>query len=167
MTKYVIYDTIVLLLTTIGVDMSSMPVQYKVDINPSYEWSEDAQAMNISHRELEVFALVTEGYKNKEIAQILKIKHQSVKTHMYNFTKRLGVKNNAQALIIALHLNLIKVRAKTPYKDVPVIELTGEGYIDSFRKLISGETWTKGVSEKDKQKIKVWLKEHGIDPYNW
>ena len=141
--------------------------QYKVDINPSYDWSEDAKKLKISHRELEVFALGTEGYKNKEIAQILKIQHQSVKTHVHNFTKKIGVKNNTQALIIALHLNLIKVRAKTPYKDVPVIELTGDGYIESFRKLINGESNPKGVSENDIRKIKVWFKEHGIDPYNW
>lgn len=144
--------------------MSSIPVQYKVDINPSYDWSEDAKALNISHRELEVFALVTEGYRNKEIAQILKIKHQSVKTHMHNFTKKLGVKNNAQALIIALHLKLIKVRGKVQNMTG---EITAEGLIDDFRKLIDGETWVRGVNEKDKQKLKVWLREHGIDPYNW
>lgn len=80
--------------------------------------------MNISHRELEVFALVTEGYTNKEIAQILKIKHQSVKNHMHSFTKKLKVKNNAQALIIALHLKLIRVRAKL--QDITE-ELTGFG----------------------------------------
>ena len=147
--------------------MNSMPVQYKVDINPSYEWSEEAKDLNISHRELEVLALVTEGYKNKEIAQILKIKHQSVKTHVHNFTKKLGVKNNTQAFIIALHMKLIKVRAKTPYKDIPVMEVTSEGFIDEFRKLINGETWARGVSEKDKHNLKVWLRENGIDPYNW
>lgn len=144
--------------------MSSIPVQYKVDINPSYDWSEDARALNISHRKLEVFALVTEGYKNKEIAQILKIQHQSVKNHMHNFTKKLGVKNNTQALIIALHMKLIKVRAKV--QDITG-EITAEGLIDDFRKIIDGETWVRGVNEKDKQKLKVWLREHGIDPYNW
>lgn len=147
--------------------MSSIPVQYKVDINPSYDWSEDAQALNISHRELEVFALVTEGYKNKEIAQILKIQHQSVKTHMHNFTKKIGVKNNTQALVIALHLNLINVRGKTPYKDVPVIEFTGESYLESIRKRINGEIKYPKMNEKDIKKLKVFLKEHGIDPYNW
>ena len=147
--------------------MSSIQIQYKVDINPSYEWEEEAGKLNISHRELEVFALVTEGYSNKEVAQILKIKHQSVKNHMHSFNKKLGVKNNTQALIIALHLKLIKVRAKTPYKDVPVMDITSEGLIDKFRKLINGETWARGVSEKDKQNLKVWLREHGIDPYNW
>ena len=147
--------------------MSSIPVQYKVTINPSYEWSEEANGLNISHRELEVFALVSEGYKNREIAQILKIKHQSVKTHVYNFKKKLSVKNNTQALIIALNFNLIKVRAKTPYKDVPVIEMSAEGLIDNFRKLIVGETWSSEIKEKQIRDLKVFLKEHGIDPYNW
>lgn len=144
-----------------------MDIQYKVDINPSYEWEDEAQEKNISHRELEVLALVVEGYKNKEIAKILKIQHQSVKNHLQHLFKKLDVKNNTQALVIALHLKLIQLRGKTPYKDVPVIELTGEGYIESFRKLISGEENPHDLSEKEKQKIKVWLKEHGIDPYNW
>ena len=147
--------------------MSSIPVQYKVDINPSYDWSEDAKDLNISHRELEVFALVTEGYKNKEIAQILKIKHKSVKTHLYNLNKKLSVKNSVQALIIALNLNLIKVRAKTPYKDVPVMELSAEDFIDNFRKLIAGEIWSSKLKEKQIRYLKVFLKEHGIDPENW
>ena len=53
-----------------------MDVRYKVDINPSYEWDKDTENLGISHRELEVLALVVEGYKNKEIAQILKIQRQ-------------------------------------------------------------------------------------------
>ena len=116
-----------------------MDIQYKVDINPSYEWAEATQEKNISHRELEVLALVVEGYKNKEIAQILRIQHQSVKNHMHHFKNKLDVKNNAQALIIALNLNLIKVRVKTPYKDVDVFEISAEDVIDDFRKFIAGD----------------------------
>lgn len=144
-----------------------MDIQYKVDINPSYEWSEEARELNISHRELEVVALVIEGFKNKEIAQILKINHQSVKNHLQHLFKKLGVKNNTQAYIIALHMNLIKMRGKTRYTDVPVIEMTSEGFIDTFRKTISGEIKPEKFSKKDKQWLKVWLKEHGIDPFNW
>ncbi len=79
----------------------------KLIINPSYEWREDAKELGISHRELEVFALVTEGYNNKEVADILHIKHQSVKNHMHHFTNKLGVKNAGQAVIVALHKKLI------------------------------------------------------------
>ena len=144
--------------------MNSTPVQYKVDINPSYDWSEDAKDLKISHRELEVFALVTEGYKNKEIAQILKIKHQSVKTHLHNFKKGLVVKNNTQALIVALHLNLIKVRAKV--QDITG-EVKAEDMIKGMKELISGEAWMRGVNEKEKRLLRVFLKERGIDPDNW
>jgi len=87
-----------------------MEIRKKVEINPSYEWAKDAESLGISHRELEVFALVTEGYNNKEIAEILHIKHQSVKNHMHHFTKKLGVRNAGQAVIVALHKKLIKMR---------------------------------------------------------
>jgi ATP/maltotriose-dependent transcriptional regulator MalT len=50
-----------------------METQWKVDIRPSYEWSEKSRELGISHRELEVLALVVEGYKNKEIAQVSKV----------------------------------------------------------------------------------------------
>ena len=68
--------------------MDHKPLEIKVEINPSYEWSEDVRDLNISHRELEVLALVVEGYKNKEIAQILKIQHQSVKNHLQHLFKK-------------------------------------------------------------------------------
>jgi len=143
-------------------------IQYKVDINPSYEWAEEASTLNISHRELEVLALVVEGYKNKEIAQILKIKHQSVKNHLQHLFKKLSVKNNTQAYIIALQMKLIKTRAAMlGYENYPALELTADSYIDGFRKLLNSENPVAGVSEKDKRKIKVFLKEHGIDPENW
>lgn len=144
-----------------------MDFQYKVDINPSYEWDEKARELNISHRELEVLALVVEGYKNKEIAKILKIQHQSVKNHLQHLFKKLDVKNNTQAYIIALYLNLIKMRQKTPYKEVPVVDITAEKVIDSMRKFISGEYRATDLSEKDIRFMKVFLKEHGIDPENW
>ena len=56
----------------------------KVEINPSYEWDEDAKEFGISHKELEVMALLAQGYSNEEIADILPIQYQSVKNHMYN-----------------------------------------------------------------------------------
>ena len=146
-----------------------METQCKVDINPSYEWSEKARELNISHRELEVLALVVEGYKNKEIAQILKIQHQSVKNHLQHLFKKLDVKNSTQAYIIALNLNLIKMRgAIVGREDVSLTEITGQDWIENLRKVISGEIKVKEFSDKKKKQwLKVWLKEHGIEPYNW
>jgi DNA-binding CsgD family transcriptional regulator len=146
-----------------------MDVQYKVDINPSYEWSERAKELGISHRELEVLALVVEGYKNKDIAQILKIQHQSVKNHLQHLFKKLDVKNSTQAYIIALNMNLIRMRgAVIGREDVSETEITGKSIIGDLRKIISGEMKVKEFSsEKRKQWLKVFLKEHGIEPYRW
>ena len=145
-----------------------METQCKVDINPSYEWSEKAKELNISHRELEVLALVVEGYKNKEIGQILKIQHQSVKNHLQHLFKKLDVKNSTQAYIIALNLNLIKMRgAILGRADVSTTEVTGPEFIDYFRKVISGEIKLEGFGEKDKRRVKVWMKEHGFEPNKW
>jgi DNA-binding CsgD family transcriptional regulator len=143
--------------------------QCKVDIKPSYEWSEKAKELGVSHRELEVLALVVEGYKNKEIAQILKIQHQSVKNHLQHLFKKLDVKNSTQAYIIALNMNLIKMRgAIVGREDVSATEITGQEFIEYLRKIISGEIKVKEFgSKKKKQWLKVWLKEHGIEPYKW
>ena len=106
-----------------------MDFQYKVDINPSYEWAKEAKSLGISHRELEVLALVVEGYKNKEIAQILGIQHQSVKNHLQHLFKKLGVRNSTQAYIIALNLNLIRMRGAMPgHEEVSTTEAAGRGF---------------------------------------
>lgn len=106
-----------------------MEFQYKVDINPSYEWVKEAECLGISHREVEVLALVVEGYKNKEIAQILGIQHQSVKNHLQHLFKKLDVKNSTQAYIIALNLNLIKIRGAMPrHEEVSTTEAAGRGF---------------------------------------
>ena len=90
-----------------------LPMELKVDINPSYEWAAKAKSVGVSHRELEVLALVVEGHKNKEIGEILDIQHQSVKNHLQHLLKKLNVKNNTQAYIVALRLNLIRMRPVT------------------------------------------------------
>ena len=141
-----------------------MEFQYKVDINPSYEWRKEAEGLGISYRELEVLALVVEGYKNKEIAQILKIQHQSVKNHLQHLYKKLCVKNSTQAYIIALNLKLIKMRGSMiGGLDYPVVEIKARDVIEDLRKIISGEIKVKEFSsEKKKQWLKVFLKEHGV-----
>jgi len=145
-----------------------MEIQYKVDIKPSYEWSDKARELNVSHRELEVLGLVVEGYKNKEIAQILKIQHQSVKNHLQHLFKKLGVKNSTQAYIIALHLNMIRMRgAILGHEKASLTEITGQDFIDFFRDIISGKRRVEGADAKRNQQVKVWLKEHGIEPYDW
>ncbi len=146
-----------------------MDVQYKADINPSYEWAKEAESLGISHRELEVLALVVEGYKNKEIAQILTIQHQSVKNHLQHIYKKLNVKNSTQAYIIALNMKLIKMRGTMiGPSDYPVVEMKAKDMIEDLRKIVSGKMEVEGLDDEKKRKwLKVWLKEHGIEPYDW
>ena len=144
-----------------------MEIQSKVDINPSYEWSEKAKELSISHRELEVLALVVEGYKNREIGRILNIQHQSVKNHLQNLYKKLKVKNSTQAYIIGLNLNLIRMRVAIRGLEESASEVTGQDFIDFFRKVVSGRTEVEGQSKKKDQALRVWLKEHGIEPHDW
>jgi DNA-binding CsgD family transcriptional regulator len=130
----------------------------KVSINPSYEWDEDAKALNVSHRELEVFALLVDGHDNKEIAQILGIQYQSVKNHVSSLYRKLKAKNMAQAMKLLLFGNFIKV------------EVVGEDWwVSEFDK----EKWMKytqwlldpsnsQVSEKERNQTKKFLLEFGL-----
>lgn len=137
-----------------------MDIRYKVEINPSYEWLGDAEDIGISHRELEVLALEVEGYNNKEIAEILHIKHQSVKNHMQRLKKKLGVKNGSQAVVIALAMNLIKWRGI--YGDFSV-EMNANYFLEKTRDILNGKIWSKDISARDKRRLNVKLLSHGID----
>lgn len=122
---------------------------YKVEIKPSYEWDKKAKELGITGKEIEVFALMTEGYKNKEIAEKMGINYQSVKNHYFRFAKKLGVKNSNQALVVALHLNLIRVRYESEYVKA---DIDAKGVLNELKK---------------NKHIKAYLKEHGIDPDRW
>ena len=111
------------------------PLELKVDIHPTYEWAPEAESLGVSHRELEVLALVVEGYKNKEIAKILKIEHQSVKNHLQHLFKKLDVKNNTQAYIVALSLSMIRMRATIPgLSEYRPVDITRESNAGSLRR---------------------------------
>lgn len=141
-----------------------MEIEKKVEINPSYEWSEDAQKLGISHRELEVLALVSEGYKNKEVAIILDIKHQSVKNHMHRLQEKLDVRSASGALTVALQMNLIRLR--TRLGDFTT-EFTIDSLVEVFRNLRDGKTWAQGIDEKKIRNAKLFFKRHGIEFDNW
>jgi DNA-binding CsgD family transcriptional regulator len=81
----------------------------RIIINPSYEWSKEAQESGISHRELEVFSLLIQGKDNKEVADILGIQYQSIKNHVCIFLKKLKAKNNQQAVALSVLHNLISI----------------------------------------------------------
>lgn len=135
-------------------------IRYKVEINPSYEWLGDAKEIGISRRELEVLALVMEGYTNKEVAEILHIQHQSVKNHVHHLMKKLAVKNGSQAVVIALSMNLIKWRV---IAGDFTLDITANRFLEQHKRLLDGKDWSKDTSAKDKRRLNAKLLSHGVD----
>jgi LuxR family transcriptional regulator of csgAB operon len=56
---------------------------------------------NLTPREIEILAMVAIGVKNEEIADKLFISPHTVKTHIYNIFKKIGVPNRLQAALWA------------------------------------------------------------------
>jgi DNA-binding CsgD family transcriptional regulator len=128
----------------------------KITINPSYEWDEEAKKLNISHRELEVFALLMDGHDNQEVAQILGIQYQSVKNHIFSLYKKLKAKNMAQATKLLILGNFIKT------------EFTGVGWFNYDKeKLIAHFKWVLDpqntqVLETQRKETKKFLLDFGL-----
>ncbi len=61
----------------------------------------------LTRRELEVLALVAEGYTNKEICQDLEISAHTVKSHVDHIFNKLGVFDRTQAAVWAVRHNLL------------------------------------------------------------
>jgi DNA-binding CsgD family transcriptional regulator len=121
-------------------------------VNPSYEWSADVRTLNVSHRELEVFALLMDGHSNQEIADILGIQNRTVTNHISSLYKKLKAKNMAQAMKLLLFGNFIKVETFF-YNKFNIQE-----WIEQTKWCI-GET---PVGEEEKRNLKKFLIEHGL-----
>jgi DNA-binding NarL/FixJ family response regulator len=61
----------------------------------------------LSAREFEVLRLITDGKGNPEIARLLEISEQTVKTYVSNLLLKLGVENRIQAAVYAVRNGLL------------------------------------------------------------
>jgi two-component system nitrate/nitrite response regulator NarL len=59
----------------------------------------DNNLRDLSSREEEVFALVSQGRSNKEVARSLKCTERTVKHHMTNIMQKLNVRNRVEAVL--------------------------------------------------------------------
>lgn len=64
---------------------------------------------NLTKRELEVLKLLAVGMYNKEVAEKLNISERTVKNHVSNIFKKLGVTDRTQAAVFAIRNNLIQL----------------------------------------------------------
>ena len=64
----------------------------------------------LTEREHQILALIWEGFKNREIAEQLKISVKTVEAHRAAIMKKLRVSNAAQLLRAAIDNSLIRLR---------------------------------------------------------
>jgi DNA-binding NarL/FixJ family response regulator len=64
------------------------------------------QGGSLSTREREIVSLVSQGFKNKEMAERMFISEQTVKNHLHNIFDKLGVSDRLELALYAIHNNL-------------------------------------------------------------
>lgn len=63
----------------------------------------------LTRREMEVLKLLAVGMYNKEVAESLDISERTVKNHVSNIFKKIGVTDRTQAAVFAIRNNLITI----------------------------------------------------------
>jgi DNA-binding NarL/FixJ family response regulator len=63
----------------------------------------------LSSREMEMLAYITRGASNKEIAAELHISQQTVKNHISNMLRKMGVEDRTQAAVLALRRGWVRL----------------------------------------------------------
>ena len=68
------------------------------------------ETSSLSERELDVLALLVSGCDNAEIGRQLHLSPNTIKRHVSNILKELGVENRIQAAVLAVQQNLLQTR---------------------------------------------------------
>ena len=70
---------------------------------------EQDEEHKLTRREIEVLKLLAEGLFNKEIAYKLEISEKTVKNHVSNIFKKIGVFDRTQAAVYAIKNNIVEL----------------------------------------------------------
>ena len=76
-------------------------------LNQIFQSKDSSVQFNLTSREVEVLALLTDGYSNSEIAYRLSISQFTVKNHVSTIFTKLGVSKRTEAVRVALQNNLV------------------------------------------------------------
>ena len=86
---------------------TQLALKKRVKRSKGLRGNRDGIIFKLSGREAEVLRLITEGFTNKEMAQILKISQNTVKSHVLHIFNKLGVNDRTQAAVWAVQNELI------------------------------------------------------------
>lgn len=67
----------------------------------------DAEALGLTERERELLCLMSGGYSNRELADMLQLKEGTVKNHVSSILLKLGARDRTRAVLRALELGLL------------------------------------------------------------
>jgi NarL family two-component system response regulator LiaR len=68
------------------------------------------QVENLTERERQVLQLLGQGQSNKQIARALRLREETVKTHVSKILHKLGVQSRTQAVLYAMRNGLMSAR---------------------------------------------------------
>ncbi|MFG2605985.1 LuxR C-terminal-related transcriptional regulator [Streptomyces sp. NPDC048514] len=85
------------LVDLLGVRMPAMPARDQLD--------------TLTTREQEIFELVIKGMSNQEVADTLVLSERTIKFHVSNLLRKLGVRNRTQAIVYARDRRLLRSTA--------------------------------------------------------
>ncbi len=87
----------------------ALPVDKLGRADETKESKEEAkeEAPSLSPRQVEILRLVTEGLTNREIADVLELSVNTVRSHVQSILEKLQVRNKLQAAMLAVREDLI------------------------------------------------------------
>jgi len=88
---------------------SNMAVQLAKILNNR---KNSGNANELTKREIQVLTLITQGLLNKEIAHSLNISEKTVKNHVSNIFKKIGVNDRTQAAVFAIKNSIVELDNK-------------------------------------------------------
>ena len=86
-----------------------LPERRNTAEEPLKRWDAARVEPDLTKREIEILRLVAEGHSNSQLARMLWVTEQTVKFHLSNVYRKLGVSNRTRASRVAEHLELLSL----------------------------------------------------------
>ena len=78
-------------------------------VNSFLAQTDNCKKTTLTKRETQILCMISAGYLNKEIGSELNISERTVKNHVSNLFKKIGVSDRTQAAVYAIKNNLVNI----------------------------------------------------------